>query len=257
MLGKIKKNILDTLFPISCAFCQKPEEWICQECLDKIEILTEQVCPYCEKIPSSQGKICSHCQEIFWTKNKPASLDGLIVTSRYEKMGLARLIHFYKYNFVQDLSWPLGKLLLKAFWKNNSPLPDQIVPIPLHRRRLRWRGFNQAELLAKYLSENLSPGFIIPLAGDIVERKKYTTAQMKIKNYQERQKNLQGAFVLNYEVETQNFASQNFASLQDKTILLVDDICTTGSTLFECAQVLKQAGAQKVWGIVLARQEMK
>jgi ComF family protein len=127
-------------------------------------------------------------------------------------------------------------------------IPDLIIPVPLHPKRLRWRGFNQAELLAKYLGENMTPGFSLPVLSDVLIRQKNTTTQMKIKNYSERQKNMEGAFGINKE---------NNNLIRSKNILLVDDVATTGSTLFECARILKKSGAASVFGIVVARQEFK
>jgi len=131
--------------------------------------------------------------------------------------------------------------------KNNLPLPDLILPIPLHPRRLRWRGFNQSELLADHIAQNLTPGFPLPVLSDFIIRTRYTKPQMKIKDYKERQKNIKGIFSLN----TRNSLNPK---LLDKTILLVDDIATTGATLFECGKMLKQNGAKEVFGTVIARQ---
>jgi len=246
-INSAKTAILDTLFPISCLSCQKPDVWLCDQCLKKIEILPSQVCPYCEKNICEAGHICLPCKIAFSKNNRPIPLDNLIVATSYKKNNIAHLIHLYKYNFVQDLSTSLAQLLVWAIIKNNLPLPDIIVPVPLHPRRLRWRGFNQAELLAKYVSQNLIPSFPIPVFSDLILRKKYSTPQMKIKNYQQRQKNIAGIFV----------CSNNSQILKDKTVLLIDDICTTGATMFECAKALKQSGACSVFGAVIARQELK
>ncbi|MFA6048074.1 MAG: ComF family protein [Parcubacteria group bacterium] len=246
IISSIKKLFLDTLFPISCLSCNKDDEWFCHKCLEKIKLLSEQVCPYCEKIITDAGQICVHCKEKFLSKNAIIPLDNLIIATSYRENIVSRLVHTYKYNFVSDLSVPLGKIIIKSILKNNLPLPDLIIPVPLHRRRLRWRGFNQSELLARYLSENLTPGMSIPISDNIIIRNHYTKPQMKIKNYQERQKNLQNAFSF----------SKTFTFLTSLNILLVDDIATTGSTLFECGKILKKHGAKKVFGIVIARQEI-
>ena len=246
---KIQTFILDTLFPISCLSCGAPNVWLCPECFSKIKILSSQVCPYCEKVFTENGTTCPSCRINFLKKNDRPPLDGLIVAARYTDGPLARLVHTFKYNFVQDLALPLGNLLTKAATINDSPLPDLIVPVPLHPRRLRWRGFNQSEKLADQLSQDISPGMIIPMEKNIVRRQSYTPPQMKIKNYSERRKNLAGAFTINPLAGSKDLTGKN--------ILLVDDICTTGSTLFECARVLKSAGAKKVYAIVLARQEIE
>lgn len=247
---KINKFILDTLFPITCLSCQENDVWLCDKCLNKIVLLDNQLCPYCEKIITEKGAVCPQCQNRLRKKSTVTPLDFLVCATRY-KDPVSQLIHLYKYRFLFDLAEPLGKILIKSFLKNNLPLPDLIIPVPLHQRRLRWRGFNQAELLANYLGQNLTPGFSIPVDTDLIRREKYTTPQMKIKSYQERQQNLQSAFEINKKL------ALDTANWKDKTILLVDDVATTGSTLMECAKILKANGVKKVMGLVIARQEIE
>jgi ComF family protein len=251
MIEKIKNFLLDILFPASCLSCGKYGSWICPECFSRIKILFDQVCPYCEKITTDSGQICPQCRKKFLNENRSADLDGLLVSARYHENNLARLVHFYKYNFLKDLSVPLSRLIMKVITKNNFPLPDAILPVPLYPRRLRWRGFNQSELLADYLGKNLAPGFSIPILSDLIIRKKYTAPQMKIKDYKKRRQNIAEAFAIN-----RNCAEPDKIIL-NKKILLIDDICTTGSTILECAEVLKKAGAREVFGAVIARQEIK
>jgi len=135
----------------------------------------------------------------------------------------------------------------KIYLQFSLPLPDLIIPVPLHDRRLRWRGFNQSLLIANYLSQELITNLEIETSDKIILRSKHTRPQMTIRNRRERIQNVANVFVFN---ETE----ENINLIKNKTILLVDDITTTGSTLFECAKVLKQNGAKKVYGIVLARE---
>jgi competence protein ComFC len=248
MLKNIHKIILDTLFPIRCLHCGDGDIWICSRCFGKIKMLSAQVCPYCEKINIPGGAVCPRCKEKFLGKNIPVPLDKMVVATKYKESDISRLIHFFKYRFISDLSEALGKLMVKSLIENNLPLPDLIIPVPLHKRRLRWRGFNQAELLANYISANLAPGLEIPVANDIISRKKYTVPQMKIRNYSKRKKNLQNVFVIDKDKKN---------IIADKKILLVDDVATTGSTLFECGRSLKANGANKIYASVIARQEWK
>ena len=111
-----------------------------------------------------------------------------------------------------------------------------IIPVPLHRRRLRWRGFNQAELLAAALDLQ------IPLEPAILKRKRYTKPQVSMRDRRARKENLRDAFVVT-----------DARAVRGKTILLVDDVITTGSTLAYCAAALKHAGAQHVYCLVVAR----
>lgn len=246
MLKKITTFILDTLFPVACFFCQKKDFWLCDECLNKISLLPFQLCPYCEKEASSGGHICEKCKKRALEKNTPLPLDALICAVKYSD--ISRFVHLFKYNFISDLGAPLGKIIIKNFLKNNLPLPDLIIPIPIHKRKLKWRGFNQAEILAQTVSQNLTPGFILPVCLNILIRQKNTRAQIKIKNYSERLANVRDIFAILPKKED---------LLRDKKILLIDDIATTGATLFECAKNLKSAGAKKVYGAVIARQEIR
>lgn len=270
IFNKIKDFALDILFPIACLGCGKSDEWLCEECLEKIPLKREQVCPICEKNITPGGRVCFLCR-------KKSLLDGLLTASYYnneikseqsrqyqfiafhQKRGIiSQMVHYYKYRFVESIAPFLGKILIQSFLRSGLPLPEIIIPVPLHRRRLRWRGFNQSELLANYVSENLTPGFFIPVLSNSLIRRKYTAPQMKIKNYLRRRKNIEGAFEI-YPVKSSEAgpSSAEFNRVKNKKILLVDDIATTGATLFECARVLKSAGAAEVFAIVAARQENK
>jgi competence protein ComFC len=241
ILEATKKFTLDTLFPISCISCNKPGEWLCQKCFSKINLKNEQVCPYCEKKITPDGRTCFDCR-------KKYGLDGLLVASTYQNKIVSHAIHLYKYRFVEDFFCSLGNIMLKVIKNSELPLPDLIIPIPLHPRRLRWRGFNQSEMLAEHLSQKIAPGFPIALKNDIIERARYTQPQMKIRNQSQRKKNIENAF---------RVARNKMKSLKNKRILLVDDITTTGATLFECARTLKKSGAREVFAVVIARQGYK
>lgn len=243
---KIKNFILDVLFPISCLSCNQNGFWLCDECLQKIAILDFQLCPSCERFITDQGKICPDCKKN--SRKDPFHLNALIVAAKYDENNIAKLIHNFKYNFISDLSAPLGEVLVKSILKSEIPLPDFIVPIPLHPRRLRWRGFNQSELLSNFISQKLIPGFEIPVINNLLIRKRYTSPQMKIKGYSDRKINVQNSFAPNQEF---------LGTTKGKKILLIDDVATTASTLSECAKVLKASGASKVFAAVIARQEIK
>ncbi|MEN8252481.1 MAG: ComF family protein, partial [Patescibacteria group bacterium] len=231
-LSKIKKLLLDGLFPIRCLGCGKFDEWICNDCHSSLPILTEQHCPVCKKHETLDGKTCPEC--ISSGKN---IIDGVFVASHYNDKLLKKSIHYFKYRFVYHLSEPLSLLLAQSLQNSTLSTPDIIIPVPLHKRRLRWRGFNQAYLLAKNLDLQ------IPLNTDILKRIRYTAPQVKKKNRHKRQENLINAFVI-----------EDNSQISGKNILLIDDVITTGTTLTECARVLKNAGAKTVFCLVLARE---
>lgn len=240
IIGQINRFVLDLVFPKICLKCQLENEIICDKCLQSIEPLAIQYCPVCEKSVTENGILCSDC------KSKSAPICQMIASASYKDRLLSRAIHTFKYRFVSGLSYPLGRIMLEGLKRNLREPIDIIIPVPLHPRRLRWRGFNQAQLLARFISQNLLPGMEIPVVCDVVFRKKYTPPQMKIRNYQQRLENLKDSFVASDKLRPNHFKKKN--------ILLVDDICTTGATIFECAKTLQMLKPKKIIATVLARQ---
>lgn len=194
----------------------------------------EQICPICAR-PSRYGLPHTYCHQSY-------ALDGLTCIWAYE--GIARkIITRAKYNFYFDL---LGELFNRAgdIWERPEYsywlrfLKDQpvVVPVPLHTARLRERGFNQAEVIGKLLARNLK----LEIRNLLVKTR--DTGHQVGRTRQERLAALEGAFQI----------SKSKVQIPP-AVLLVDDVWTTGSTLSECAKVLKKAGVKKVWGLVLAR----
>jgi ComF family protein len=243
MFHLAKNFILDTLFPIACLGCQKEGIWLCCDCMAQIKILDFQLCPVCEKNITENGNLCPACKI-----SRKFYLDSMVAAVSYENTISKKLIYNLKYRFISDSSHPLSELMVKALMRNDLPIPDFIVPVPLHPRRLRWRGFNQSRLLAENISKNLAPLLEIEVI-DVLRRNKNNKAQMKIKSYSERLQNIQNIFSFDSQF------SQNI--VKNKKILLIDDIATTGATLQECAKILKQNGVKKVYGAVIARQTIK
>ena len=233
------KHLLDTLFPIRCLGCHTKGTWICTVCEHRIMLRTEQYCPACLRYITPTGEVCFTCRD----KKKPA-LDGIFVASYYKEPLFAHALHTYKYRFIPHLSVPLGNILKNALERSALRLPDMILPVPLHKKRLRFRGFNQSLLLAQELSTTLTPGIEIPLQSDILLRTRYTKPQMKTASREERLTNLKNAFAL---------AEGKEGIIRGKYLWLIDDVATTGTTLEECAALLKKYGAKHVFGVVLAR----
>ena len=233
--------ILDILFPIQCLGCKTAHTWLCDTCLLSIPVHSSHLCPQCKQSNTPYGQVCFSCI-------KTSSLDGILVASSYKQPLLAKAIHHFKYRFIPNLHIPLSKLLLHSIQHTEIPLPDMICPVPLHPLRLRWRGFNQSELLAQELSSALTPHLFIPIIHQLI-RHRFTAPQMSIRDARERNLNLQDAFAWERPHEKNAVST----SLANTYIWLVDDVATTGATLNECARILKQNGAKKVFGIVLAR----
>lgn len=165
-------------------------------------------------------------------------MDGLLSTFAYKGL-VNKVIKTYKYRYVSDLRDDLVELLVSlGEW---GPLENRswiVVGTPLHKRREKWRGFNQAELLAKGVAGYCRWEY----QTEVIIRQKDTTPQMSL-GRKERFLNLAGAIG----------CGVNLAKVIGKMVLLVDDVWTTGATMRECAKVLKQNGAAQIWGLTLAR----
>lgn len=245
----MKKFVLDLLFPINCLGCGQEGQFICPACFEQIPLNRERP-----------------------LKFSSSALTDLIITSDYNHALVKQTIHRYKYDFVKELAEPLGLLMAKQLTPYQSKfgtgqaINSLLIPVPLHQKRLRWRGFNQAELLAEVISRKLR----IPLADNILIRRKHRLPQMAIKSSQERKENIKQAFQLNPETTTRTVLEiprsceartwskglsllDTVLNLRHKTLVLIDDVCTTGATLEECAQVLKPLQPKQIWGLVIAR----
>ncbi len=171
-------------------------------------------------------------------------IDGAFSSISYKGI-VKKLIYNFKYKpYLADLKNSLVELFYESLIQNEifmqtivKLLNCSIVPIPLHSDRLRKRGYNHAEILAKGISDKLGLKTL-----NVLERSKDTKSQFGLK-LDERKENLQGAFEM----------AKNCSTAKLPNIFLVDDILTTGSTLLEAARVLKRNGAKRVWGLTLAR----
>ncbi|SRR6266446_2617196 len=225
------QSMLDILFPPRCVGCQKSGHVLCPSCISQIPPLTPPVCQRCST-PFTVGGICKQCQY------RPPNLSGLRAVSIYQEP-LRACIHALKYDGNTRLAEPLGQLLAQAYL-NYGMQTDAVIPVPLHSERQQQRGYNHAYLLAAACSNHIG----IPLYNDILVRHRATSAQVGL-NSGNRRQNVAGAFLC-----TSAFATH---VLYGRTILIIDDVYTTGATLEACAAPLFAAGARAVWGLVLAR----
>ena len=157
--------------------------------------------------------------------------------------GLRDLIHLLKYEQVRPAAAELGRRLAEAVACLETSLPKgaiPVVPVPLHAHKRAQRGFNQAELIARVAIKHLvRPD--LQLSPGVLVRTRETVSQIGLTRHQRRQ-NLRGAFEV-----------VNPAAIAQRDILLVDDVFTTGTTVSECARVLRRAGAARVWVATVAR----
>lgn len=231
-MNNIVDFLLDFIFPKHCVGCAQEGTWLCEDCKSKIIIIKARTCPKCKRL-SVNGKLCANCRAT-------SNLTGVIVAAHYKDGPLKEAIHYFKYEGIFDLKNHLGQLLLNCLKDKKFQCNFNLIAVPLHWKRFNERGFNQSELLANTVAQQTG----LPVIKNYLVRKKYHIAQMKLSK-KDRQTNISGAFAINCRKKT---------NLSGKNILLVDDVFTTGSTLEECARVLRQQGRVKeIWGLVLAK----
>ena len=221
---------LNLFFPKRCVGCGKAGEFVCVKCAGEIEIIKTATCSECGRI-NKLGQYCLGCK-----KKLDSVLTGLMISAKYDSGPTKEMIHHLKYSGFLELVPLLGELIVQRI-KHKMPRGKiVIVPVPLHKKRRLVRGFNQAELIARYVSKKLHLS-----GGDSLVRIKNTDTQINLSK-EMRIENLANAFIC----EDREFVN-------GKTVLLIDDVTTTGTTLNECAKILRDAGARQVWGVVVAK----
>jgi len=220
---------VDLLFPQWCVGCGKEGAFICPDCRRSLPRIMPPLCPRCGK-PQASGILCPGC--VGWQ----AEIEGIRSPFRFDGV-IRQAIHQLKYRNLRALAVTLANLLQDYLVTN--PMPGEVlVPVPLHRKRVRERGYNQSSLLAKELGKLTS----LPVVDDCLIRQRHTPPQTKTPTVDERRSNVANAFTC------------RDCRLRDKQVLLIDDVSTSGATLDACAAALRADGATSVWGLVLARE---
>jgi ComF family protein len=241
ILHPLVDSLASVFFPATCALCRKVVETIssgvvCQACWQTIRRFEGVVCAQCGYgFPSrnieSARPLCGGCRRGLFT------FDFGRAYSPFEDP-LKEIIHQFKYRSHRSLARPLSELLFSVYRSHEEDYSsDLIVPVPLHKSRERTRGFNQAFELSKPFGRMVR----IPVSTSVLVRVRPTKVQAGLSR-RERRLNVAGAFQL----------SQT-KPIEDKALLLVDDVFTTGATLNECAKILKRNGARRVNVLTLAR----
>lgn len=246
---------LDLVFPVECLGCGHEGKWLCSNCLKNIKLNSRQYCLEC-KTTTKFGQFCAADKDKY-------ALNGVWIAADYDEPVIAKMVKSFKYSFIKSLGNDLAEILI-MFLKNLlgkeltmkqaektkeqigqlDELPSVIadfkkcllIPVPLSTKRKRWRGFNQAEILARTLSINLN----LEVNSQNLIRIKHKKPQAKL-GEAERKINVTDCF------------SWQGEPLTGRNVILIDDVVTTGATLNECAKVLKQAGASQVWALVVAK----
>ena len=216
------------LWPARCVGCGRRDAVLCAACWAALPRLRPPLCPRCSK-PERSGAPCPDCR-----RREPA-LAAVRAPCAYSG-AVAAAIRRLKYRQERHLAELLAQLLLECLTARPLAI-DALVPVPLDRDRARWRGFNQAVLLAGPVAIALDR----PLLPTVLHRTRPTRPQVGL-SARERHANLHDAF-----------ACVDRAAVAGRRLVLVDDVMTTGATLEACAVALRAAGAARVFGLVVAR----
>ena len=249
------QSLFTVLFPSDCRICGTPltnvsRLPVCGSCLEGIHPVQGRLCAVCgERVlspyaveGSDDALVCPVCRRIqppFAAAVAYGSYDG----------GLRELIHLLKYGGVRPAASVLGRMLAEAMARlefasteGSHAAEIVVIPVPLHKAKLRRRGFNQAQLIAQVaLRSPLMVRSRFRLADHVLERQRETHSQIGLTSHQRRE-NMRGAFAVTRPEE-----------IRGREVLLVDDVYTTGTTVSECARVLRRAGASRVSVATVAR----
>lgn len=233
-------RLLDLLYPRDCTFCHQPagdDGYICQECLERLSLHRNPSCIRCgaeSALPEGYDFTCSECLQ------QPPAFERTFIVARYDN-AFRDLIQTFKYRKGIWLTHDLVRYLVATYQLRIADAGiaiDLLVPVPMQAAKLRARGYNQAELLAKALARELH----LPCATRALKRVRTGTISQTRLHRSERLANAKAAY-----------RAARTKHLAGKTILLIDDVVTTGATCNACATLLRQAGAKAVYVLALAR----
>ena len=227
LFSKLTSSALELLFPLQCLGCQREGNLLCAQCRDGLEKLNPPWCNVCAR-PSPRS-LCNFC------RRTPLAIDG--IRAPYLMQGtVQQAIYSLKYRSVRAIAPELAELLAR-FMTRRPIAGGLLVPVPLHPRRLRSRGYNQSALLARELGKLTG----LPVDEGLVSRTRNAPPQVNAASQEQRRSNVENGF-------------RCTADVSGMELILVDDVATTGSTLSACAAALKDAGAASVWGLTVARE---
>ncbi len=225
-LISLGQGMLDLLFPPFCLHCQRP----------LYHSAGLKLCSFCERsIPRLPERFV---QVQILERLENGALDALWIPFGFNPV-MRKLIHSVKYDHMPRLGERVGEWMAQQFLANNVfaiSEPTMLIPIPLHPVRVKERGYNQSECLARGISRGLELSY----STDWLKRVRYTRSQTRL-NREQRRENVMDAFTLSH-ADLESFRS----------VVLVDDLVTTGATMNECARTLRQAGVQHIIGMAVA-----
>jgi ComF family protein len=231
-LQRGSQHLFDSIFPPRCAGCSRSGTVLCSSCIAQFRTVDPSHCQRCGRALLEGELLCTECHD------RPVGLNRLISFSSFEEP-MRSCIHALKYDGNLRLAEPLGALLGQTFGRYGLQA-DAIIPVPLHKDRQQQRGYNHAQLLAEVCSALVR----VPFHEHMLVRHRATLPQVGL-SARDRYLNIAGAFLC-----TPAYAT---GALTGRSIVIIDDVSTTGATLKECAAPLFAAGAKEVRGLVLAR----
>lgn len=234
MIRQMISGMQKLFWPEICPFCGNANRGgICLSCQEKLQelIIKEPRCMRCGKpVRKDEQEYCHDCEHTYHYYDRGAAL-------WLHKEPVRKSVYQFKYHNQRKFGQFYAKEMVSHYEKLlRSWEPEVIIPVPLHRKRRRQRGYNQAQILAEELGKLLH----IPAASELLVRIRNTNPQ-KQQNKKQRKQNLQQAFAFKYRLLR-----------RVNSVLIIDDIYTTGNTIDELAKILKQAGVQKVYFLVIS-----
>jgi ComF family protein len=237
--------LVDWLYPPRCRACSgtiygRDAEYFCGVCWPQIRLVSHPLCNRCGRpFPDARGDDhqCAACltRTPYFAR---ARAWGCYPREEIAEHPLRQVVQKFKYGRKVSLGKPLGRLMAQGCQEFLEACHmDLIIPVPLHPKRLRWRGFNQSLLLARQVSRM----YDVPVDPFLLSRNRETPPQTQLTE-EERRKNVRGAF-----------ATNGGRPLKERSVLLVDDVYTSGATVNECSRVLVRGGAREVYVLTLAR----
>ncbi len=223
-------KLLDTTFPARCVACNKEGSFICSACRQTTRLISDKVCQLCGEPIAYGGPLCTNCER------EPLGIGGIRSVYYYEG-AVKDAITQLKFHNLKSVAPFLANAMFD-FMRSHLYDAEVIIPVPSHAKRLRERGYNQAELLAKALASLLD----LPTDVKALRRKSLVRPQSSSSSREERRMNVAESFICSGD------------SIAGKCVLLVDDVCTTGYTLEACARELRNAGASEVRALTVARE---
>lgn len=228
--GQPMEKLVDLIFPRKCVFCGRYFKMICVECLRMCRVNFDENCIVCD-LPSTNGNTHKTCFKELLPTNLFCCFEHVGYVEKCIKMSK---YSFKEFAVLKELSEE-GMIIALSVNQANEYKNFVVVPIPLNKKRMRSRGFNQSEIIGNILSRE----FELKMNTKLLKRVKNTITQTGI-NREERAKNVDKAFIADVLVKGLN-------------VLLIDDVCTTGATLIEASKALYEAGALEVKCFALAK----